>query len=503
MPLITNLTNKQYKKLVLIPGNCLFPDISSLGVDSETLFFMAEDIGLCTRYTYHRHKLIFLISAMRSYRDWLAQDFDVVYFNIEDDSKLSYEEKLTYVLKKCNIESIKSYTFEDRYFESIIRDICKKKYIFLDTVESPGFLTTIDGFMDHERNKKKLLMNNFYISQRKRMGHLLDNDGNPLGGKWSLDEKNRKSLPDSVNVPKLPSFTHSRNTKEVITIIDKLFTSSPGSSSNFYLPTTRKDALLWLEDFLEHRLEKFGPYEDAIRKDDSFLFHSLLSPLLNIGLITPNEVVLRSLENYDKNKDSIPLSSIEGFIRQIIGWREFIRGLYHRGGIAGNFFSHSRRLDKRWYNGTLGIEPVDNVIKKVCTYGYCHHIERLMVMGNFMFLCEIHPDDVYRWFMEMFVDSHEWVMEANVYGLSQFADGGMIATKPYVSGSGYILRMSDFDRGDWCDIWDALYWHFIDKNRDVLKKNFRMNMMVSSYDRMGEDKRSRLLMLAEDFLTTR
>jgi len=349
---------------------------------------------------------------------------------------------------------------------------------------------------------QKLLLNNFYISQRRKFGVLIDEEDKPEGGKWNFDPENRKPLPDYVNVPELIRVKRTSYTEDLINIVENTFPSNPGKSSDFYLPTTRKDAIQWLDDFIDKRLNSFGPYEDAIRKDESFLFHSVLSPLINIGLLTPDEVVGKILEHYKKNSDTVPLSSIEGFIRQIIGWREFMRGMYHASDLAGNYFSHHRKMDERWYTGELGIEPVDGLIKKLIKYGYCHHIERLMLLGNFMLLCEIDPDEVYKWFMEMFVDSYEWVMVPNVYGMSQFADGGTLSTKPYVSGSRYILKMSDYKKGEWCDIWDALYWRFISKNRDVLKGNFRMGMMVAAYDRMNDEKKKRLSLLAEEFLST-
>jgi deoxyribodipyrimidine photolyase-related protein len=500
MPLVKAPPQREYSRLVLIPGNCLFRDIRNLEPDGETLFFMAEDKGLCTRFLYHRHKLILLLSAMRSYRDWLAGEFDVFYYDIFEEVDLSYEEKLLFVLETYGISSVVTYVLEDREYEERIRGLCQDNGLMYTTVDSPAFMTTVEEFSAFREGKKKVLMNNFYISRRKSLGYLLDAKGNPIGGKWSLDVQNRHSLPKSIYVPDLPSVERSMHTLDVIEIVEDLFPSNPGNGKNFYIPTTREDALMWLDDFIENRLKYFGPYEDAIKKDEPFLFHSLLSPLMNIGLLVPAEVIGRALEYYEKNRDLVPLSSIEGFVRQVIGWREFMRGMYHGPDMKTNFFGHQRRLDSRWYEGKLGVKPVDCVISKVLEYGYCHHIERLMILGNFMLLCGIHPDEVYRWFMEMFVDAYQWVMVPNVYGMSQFADGGTLSTKPYISGSAYILRMSDHQRGDWCDVWDALYWRFIDKNRDILRSNFRMGMMVATYDRMENDKKRRMSVLAEAFL---
>ena len=245
----------------------------------------------------------------------------------------------------------------------------------------------------------------------------------------------------------------------------------------------------------------FGIYEDSIVDKESFLNHSLLSPLLNTGLIDINFVLEATILFYRKN--NIPLNSCEGFIRQIIGWREFIRGVYTVKGSeerTKNFWGFKRKIPKSFYNGTTGILPVDDSIKKILKTGYAHHIDRLMILGNFMLLCQFDPDEVYRWFMEMFIDSYDWVMVPNVYGMSQFADGGLMSTKPYISGSSYILKMSNYKKGEWSEIWDSLFWNFIDNYRSFFVKNPRMRMLVANFDKMNLDKKERLLKLANHFL---
>ena len=460
---------------------------------------MAEDLGLCFRYMYHKHKLVLILSSMRSYRDLLMQAHAVTYFDITDSR--SYEEKLLYILEEHGMKHIITYDLEDDLFASGIRQFCEQHGIRLEFVDSPGFLTNVGEFKEYRDGKTTLLMNNFYIWQRKRLHILVDDEMAPVGGVWNLDHENRKKLPAGRQVPEVRSAKWTAHTKEVTELVEQLFQDNPGDVSNFYLPTTREAALGWLEDFLVERFRSFGPYEDAIAGNEHFLFHSVLSPLLNLGLLTPDDVVQRAIA-YSKDSGDVPMSSLEGFVRQIIGWREFMRGMYHTSDLRGNFFENKGLLDERWYNGTLGIEPVDITIRKVMKMGYCHHIERLMVLGNFMLLCGIHPDEVYRWFMELFADAADWVMVPNVYGMSQFADGGSLATKPYISGSAYILKMSDHRKGRWCDIWDGLYWRFIDRHRDVLRRNFRMGMMVAAYDRMSQQRKDELLQAAESFLST-
>ena len=218
-------------------------------------------------------------------------------------------------------------------------------------------------------------------------------------------------------------------------------------------------------------------------------------------MLTPDFVVQKALE-HSKQYD-IPMNSLEGFIRQIIGWREYVRAVYSLVGRkqrTTNFWGHTRKIPKSFWNATTGIEPIDTVIQRVLDTGYCHHIERLMVVGNFMLLCEFDPDEVYRWFMELFIDSYDWVMVPNVYGMSQYADGGLIVTKPYISSSNYILRMSDFKPGRWCEIWDGLYWHFVHKQRIFFQTNPRLGMMVHQLDRMDKVKLNNHIKVASKFL---
>ncbi len=266
-----------------------------------------------------------------------------------------------------------------------------------------------------------------------------------------------------------------------------------GDRGPLHFPYSPDLAKRWLKRFLDERFELFGPYEDAIDREGDVLFHSALSPMINIGILTAREVVEEAIQVFlelPKDKQSGTwLASTEGFVRQIIGWREYIHGVYRKYGRrerSSNAWGHHNPMPASFYDGTTGVEPVDRVLRRVIQLGYCHHIERLMILGNFMFLCEIKPDDVYRWFMEHFVDAYDWVMVPNIYGMSQNADGGMITTKPYVSGSNYVLKMSNFSKGEWGTIWDALYWTFIDKHQELFAKNPRMSMMVSQLRKMGD-----------------
>jgi deoxyribodipyrimidine photolyase-related protein len=224
--------------------------------------------------------------------------------------------------------------------------------------------------------------------------------------------------------------------------------------------------------------------------------------MLNVGLITPHELIQRSLEYASEH--AIPLSSLEGFVRQIMGWREFIRAVYVLKGNkerSKNYWGFHRKIPVSFWNGTTGILPIDLTIRKVLRTGYCHHIERLMVLGNFMLLCEFDPDEVYVWFMALFIDSYDWVMVPNVYGMSQFADGGMMSTKPYISGSNYLMKMSDYPKGEWQQIWDALFWRFMHVHRDFFLSNPRLGMLIRTWDKTDPNKRNQTLDIANRYLS--
>jgi deoxyribodipyrimidine photolyase-related protein len=284
-------------------------------------------------------------------------------------------------------------------------------------------------------------------------------------------------------------------------IIESKFANHPGQMNHVWMPLNRRDALEQIDYFLAVKFENFGIYEDAILQNDTFMFHSALSPSLNMGLITPVDIIDKVLA-YTEKQD-VPINSVEGFLRQIIGWREFIRGVYQHHGesqLESNFFNFSGSLNASWYSGETGIPPLDDAITFSNQYGYTHHINRLMVISNLMTLCEVHPKEVYRWFMEMYVDSSEWVMTPNVFGMGTFADGGIFATKPYICGSNYILKMSDYKKGDWCHTVDGLYWRFVSRNLGLLKNNPRLSFMRKTLENMKDERRVLIFDAAEDFI---
>ena len=489
------------KEAFIVLGNQLFP-LNHIQDFKSCHFFMAEDYDLCTYFKFHKHKLIFYLSAMREYKDALIKNkYKCTYCRL-DEQKINYkyEDKLELFINKNTIKKLKIFEIPDSFFRNRIVNFCKKKNIDLEIIQSPMFMSDRALLKEYFEKNKKPFLNNFYKLQRINQNILIKNNL-PIGGKWSFDEDNRKKLPKNIQIPPIKLPSENKNIKDVKILIDEKFKKHPGNISGFLIPTNRETALNWLQSFFKDRFKNFGDYEDSLTTESNLVFHSLLSPLLNIGLLVPSEVIQEALKYHKKNK--IPLNSFEVFIRQILGWREFIKGTYDKYEnqmVKGNFWNHKRKLTSSWYTGTTGIDPLDHFIKEVNACGYTHHIPRLMVISNIMNLAGIHPKEIYRWFMEMFVDSSDWVMVPNVFSMGTFSDGGIFATKPYICGSNYILKMSNFKKGEWCDIVDGLYWSFIERNMSEIKKNYRMSMMANAYKKISEERKKTIFTKANKFI---
>ena len=395
----------------------------------------------------------------------------------------------------------------DDWLQQRLRKACAARDIAFITHRTPYFLNDMNDMAAYFENHPAYFQTDFYIAQRRQRTLLLEADGSPVGGRWSYDEENRLKFPKGQRPP---SFTLPNNkvyVPEAINYVRKHFgnnygnTEPPFFKQHGFYPVTHKEAEAWLDDFLQNRFAFFGAYEDAMVAGEGLLYHSCLTPMLNTGLLTPQQVLDKALSAAVEY--NVPLNSLEGFLRQIVGWREFIRAVYEREGATQrtkNYWGFTRPLPASFYTGTTGIEPLDIVIQKVLQNGYCHHIERLMVLGNFMLLCEVHPDAVYRWFMAMFVDAYDWVMVPNVYGVITFADGGLMTTKPYISGSNYLLKMGNWKKGPWQQVWDALFWRFMHRHRHFFLQNPRLAMLLSMFDKMPKAQQSKHLSIANNFL---
>lgn len=482
--------------------NIIFPH--QLFADSKLLkndhaIYLIEEHLFFNEFNFHKQKIAFHRASMKSYEEFLLNLGKTVHY-IESNNELSDIGNFGKVISAKSISKIEVIDPTDDWLERRIRKVSAG--IELEMHENLQFLNKRDDLQPFFRSdKKSFFQTSFYKDQRKKRGILMNGD-QPAGGKWTYDDENRKKFPKNATPPAVHFPAKSEVWDEAVDYVELNFSENPGklSSTRFY-PINFEESHQWLDQFLNLRFYDFGIYEDAIVKEHSILNHSVLSPLINVGLLLPDHVIQRSL-NFAEDND-IPINSLEGFVRQIIGWREFIRGMYECKGRYSrsiNYWKFTRKIPPSFYDGTTGIDPVDDTIKKVLETGYCHHIERLMILGNFMLLCEFDPDEVYRWFMELFIDAYDWVMVPNIYGMSQFADGGTFATKPYIGGSNYIKKMSNYKTGDWADVWDGLFWRFIDKHQNFFLSNPRMSMMVHSFNKMSSEKQEAHLTNADAFI---
>lgn len=454
-------------------------------------FIMVEDDLFFRHYRFHQQKLVLHRASMRLFAQRLRDAGYTVEY-LDSSAAAPSQERLGALLGEVGASRCSYFDVVDDWLNQRLVATLGKAGLSPEVRTSPGFLLSQDDLTGYFRTNG-WRMQNFYEWQRLRLGILVEPDGGPVGGRWSFDTENRKKLPRGISLPDLPRFDADGQVRDAIDWVASEFPDNPGAGGEFNWPVTHQQAADALEAFLNDRFADFGPYEDAISAPDSFLFHSALSSSLNLGLLSPLEVVDVALDHAGRR--DTPIASVEGFIRQVIGWREYMRAAYLLRGRemrTSNTLGFDRTLDDGWWTGETGLEPVDVVIRRVADTCYAHHIERLMVLGNAMALLRIDPDAVYEWFMTMFIDAYDWVMVPNVYAMSQYAAGNMITTKPYVSGSNYLKKMSNFAAGPWQDSWDALYWQFVSDHRDMFSRNPRSSMMVSLYDKFDDEKKDRL-----------
>ncbi|WP_415327857.1 cryptochrome/photolyase family protein [Chryseobacterium sp. MMS23-Vi53] len=472
----------------------LFEDKDYL--DKEQPVFLVEEFLFFRQYSFHKQKIAFHRTTMKFYEDELKNSgFEVRY--IESSSEFSDLRNLIQKIEKEGFKTIKTNDVCDNWLEKRL----KKTKLKLEILDSPLFINTKEDLKDYFKDKKSYHQTDFYKQQRITR-NILMKAGKPLGGKWTYDTENRKKYPKNKKAPAIHFPKNNEYYEEAKKYTEKHFPKNYGTLTDEQLyPTTFREAEKWLEQFLENRFHEFGVYEDSIVEKEHFLHHSVLSPLMNVGLLTP-EYVLEKAISFAKEND-IPVNSLEGFVRQILGWREFVRGVYVYQGTYQrnkNYWNHKQKLPQYFYTAKTGIRPIDSSLQKILKTGYAHHIERLMIFANFMNLCLFDPDEVYQWFMEMFIDSYDWVMVPNVYGMSSFSDGGKMSTKPYISGSNYIKKMSDYPDGKWVEQWDALFWNFINDNKDFFVQNPRLGMMLKTLEKMPEEKRKQHFKTAKEFI---
>ncbi len=483
---------------------------SHLEAESDTTFVLVEHDLLFRQYRFHAHKLILHRASMRRFAARLRESgFEVEI--IETDGRTTSRSALTRTIERLAPTSVTLHDVVDDWLEQDIVAALGDAGVETtpaDWLESPNFLTSRPQIAE-QFGERGARMQRFYTWQRRRLDVLVDADGEPAGGRWSFDDENRKKLPRNHPVPEPVQPDRHDEVTAAIVWVKGAFADNPGNPDSFCWPTSHDEAEAGLENFLEQRFAEFGPYEDALSTDHPWVFHSLLTPPLNIGLISPRHVLERALAVAERT--DVPLPSLEGFVRQIIGWREYMRATYVVHGRqmrSTNALQHARPLAEGWWTASTGLAPVDHVVGQVLEHGYAHHIERLMVLGNAMCLLRTDPHEVYEWFMEMFVDAYDWVMVPNTYAMSQFAAGASITTKPYVSGSNYLKKMSDYaqagwaqpDGADWIADWNALYWTFVRDHRDVFASNPRSKMMATMYDKLDPATKAEHTRRAEPWL---
>ena len=483
---------------VLLFPHQLFKDSPILNLNCDV--YLVEEFLFFSHYKFHKQKIAFHRASMKAYADFL-KDKGLSVNYIEATSETSDVRELIPELIHKGLETLHIIDPSDNWLEKHIKSVSES--IAVEWYESPLFINTKEELSSFFKpSKKKFFQTSFYKQQRKDRDILMVND-QPEGGKLTYDSENRKKYPKDKTPPSIQFPDISKYHNEAISYVEKNFDSHYGELNDFInYPMDFKSAEQWLQQFFEYRFHEFGAYEDAIVKEEHFLNHSLLSPLINVGLMHPMDVIDKAID-YARSND-VPINSTEGFVRQILGWREFIRGVYQVKGTeerTKNFWNFNRKIPKSFYDGTTGIQPIDDVIKKVNKTAYAHHIERLMILGNFMVLCEFHPDEVYEWFMELFIDAYDWVMVPNVYGMSLYADGGLMSTKPYISSSNYIMKMSNYSKGAWQATWDGLFWTFMDKHREFFLSNPRLGMLIRTFDKMKQETKEKHFKNAESFLS--
>lgn len=482
--------------------------------DPNVVYCMMEMRQETDYVQHHIQKVVGFFAAMRAFANGLIQnDHRVEYFKINDPhNRQELNQNLNLLIEKYGATRFE-YQLPDEYrLDEQLKSYCKQLSIPSAAFDTEHFLSSRSDVESKFENKKQVLMESFYRDMRKRYHILMDGD-KPIGDKWNFDHDNRNKWKGK---PKAPAYTTiSNNVSEIHqTIIDaQIKTIGHIDPKQFLWPINRYQSLQLLEYFVEECLPYFGQFQDAMSTQSQFLFHARLSFALNTKMLHPMEVVDASIDGWKKREQEISLAQVEGFVRQIIGWREYMRGIYwwKMPNFASlNYFNHTRKLPAYFWNGGTKMNCVKNCVQNSLDNGYAHHIQRLMVTGNFALLAGIHPDEVDAWYLGIYIDAIEWVEITNTRGMSQYADGGIVGSKPYVSSANYIDKMSDYCSGCHYDKskkygfkacpFNSLYWHFYDRNMEQLRNNQRVSMMLNVWQKMAPDEKVAILKQADTYL---
>ena len=502
------------KTLRLILGDQLSHDISSLKDCNKTedIILMCEVWNEATYVKHHKKKIAFLFSAMRHFAKELKESgYKILYTKLEDEQNIGFfKSEIARALKQQKVEHIVvTHPGEYRVLEDI-KGWATNFKISVEIRTDDRFLCSPEEFALWAKGRKQLRMEYFYREMRKKYNVLMK-DNEPMGGEWNYDSKNRKPPKDDLLIPEPYCNGIDEITREVMSLVTERFPDHFGDLEPFYFAVTRQQALQTLNLFIEQRLPNFGDYQDAMIEGEPWMYHSHISFYLNCGLLLPLECVKAAEKAYQQGK--APLNAVEGFIRQIIGWREYVRGIYWLGMpeyAQKNFFDAKHNLPDFYWTADTKMNCLHQCVLETQKNAYAHHIQRLMVLGNFSLIAGIDPVQVNEWFLSVYADAYEWVELPNVSGMTLFADGGYLASKPYAAGGSYINKMSDYCKNcnykvtkkngeDACPF-NYLYWDFLIRNRDKLESNHRIGMMYKMYDRMGDDKKQAISDDSKHFL---
>ena len=506
-----------YKKIRLILGDQLNADHSWYDhVDTSVLYVMMEMRQETDYVTHHITKVVAFFMAMRRFAHHLRQRGHSVHYITLDDpqNRHSPHENLMALAQIHPVEVIE-YQLPDEYrLDRQLAGLQGHLGIPVRATDTEHFLTSRDGLASFFRGKKHYLMEHFYRKMRRKYQVLMEGD-RPMGDRWNFDSENRNRLPEKVEVPEPTVFRRSAEIREIAEMLRRNSVHTIGrlNPDCWYWPVDRQEAMIMLRNFLEQGLPFFGKYQDAMSHRSATIFHSLLSFALNTKMLNPLEVVRSVEDRLPESPSPEDLAQIEGFIRQILGWREYMRGIYWAempefGQL--NYFGNNRPLPDFYWTGDTGMNCLRHAIGQSLEEAYAHHIQRLMITGNFAALTGIDPDEVDRWYLGIYIDAIEWVEITNTRGMSQYADGGIVGTKPYVSSGNYIKRMSDYCSGcryksevktgpEACPF-NSLYWHFHHRNRHLLGANPRIAQVYRTWDRMDTGHKEELLKQAGDYL---
>ena len=498
------------KRLVLVLGDQLSAELSALReADRDNDIVVMAEVADETAYVpHHPKKIALVLSAMRHFAEELTSDgWQVVYTKLDDPEA---SKSIVGELMRRGQQFGTSDVIATRPGEWRLNDALENAPLTVAMLPDDRFISSLDEFADWASGRKELRMEYFYREMRRKTGLMMEGD-KPAGEKWNYDHDNRKPAQPDMLRSKPMQFTPDEITEEVLNLVETRFEGNFGTLRPFWFAVTRSQALRALDHFAKNLLNSFGDTQDAMLQDDRFLHHSVLSPYLNLGLLGPLEICQRVEEEWRAGR--VPINAAEGYIRQVIGWREYVRGLYFHEGPGyskRNQLRHSRGLPWMYWGGETGMNCIAQAVTQTREEAYAHHIQRLMVTGNFALLAGIDPGQVHEWYLAVYADAYEWVEVPNTVGMSQFADGGVIASKPYVSSGNYINKMSDYCSAcvysvaaktgkDACPF-NLLYWHFLNRHRDRFEKNARMGNMYRTWDRMNQERRDAVLKDADAFL---